>query len=110
MRKYRSLSAQRSMGRIIFILTAVFAVAAVLIASLLFTAGSTEGKEAHTFKKIYSSMTVAEGDTLWDIGKRYSKDNETQGEYAENVMKLNNMKDDNIREGMSLIYYYYVAE
>ena len=110
MRKYRSLPVQRSIGRIIFVLTAVFAVTTVVIVSLLFTAGSTEGKEAHTFKKIYSCMTVSEGDTLWDMGKRYSTDNETQAEYANNIMKLNNMKDDNIRKGMSLIYYYYVVE
>ena len=94
-------------GRFIFALTAVFAVIAVITASLFLTAGSTEGKEIRALKKYYSSMTVSEGDTLWDLGKRFSSDTESQGEYAKNIMKLNNMNDDNICEGMNLIYYYY---
>lgn len=97
----------RRTSRMIFALTAIFAVVAVITVSLFFSAGATEGKEIHSLKKYYSSMTVSEGDTLWDIGKMYSGGNESQSEYAKNIMKLNNMNDDKICEGMNLVYYYY---
>ena len=97
-------------GRIIFMFTAAFAIMAVITASLFLTAGTTEGKEAVTYKRYYSSMTVSEDDTLWDLGKKYSGGHETQQEYADNIKKINNMTDDTIYEGMKLIYYYTVAE
>ena len=97
------------LGRIIFMLTAAFAIAGVITASLLFTAGTTEGKEAVAYKRYYSSMTVSADDTLWSLGKRYSGDQESQKEYAGNIMKLNNMTDDTLYEGMNIVYYYYVA-
>ena len=89
-------------------ISAGFAMVAVIITSLLLTTGTTtEGKEAKTYGKYYSDMVVSADDTLWDLSKKYAGDNESQKEYTDNIIKLNNMKNDTIYEGMNIIYYYY---
>ena len=109
MKRAVKYSGKRKTGRILFMITAGFAMAAVIITSLLLTTGTTtEGKESKTYSRYYSDMVVSANDTLWDLGKRYAGDNESQKEYADNIIKLNNMKDDTIYEGMNIIYYYYV--
>lgn len=97
-------------GRIIFMITSTFALLAVVMASLLLTAGTTEGKEAKSYKRYYASMSVSEGETLWDLGIKYSGETESQKEYADNIKKINNMTDDTLYEGMNIVYYYIVSE
>ena len=67
--------------------------------------GKSDGK-----KIFYSSMTIAEDETLWDISCKYAGENETTAEYIKNVKEINNMSDDTIYSGMNIIYYYYLDE
>ena len=110
MKKKMSAKKNNSFNRILFIITSVMAIAAVIITSLFFTAWNTEGNESHKYKKYYSSMTVTSDDTLWNLGEIYSGCNESHKEYIDNIKSINNMKDDTIYEGMNLIYYYYVEQ
>ena len=55
----------------------------------------------------YSSIVINKGDTLTGIAKKYKAPHETVNEYINNIIRLNNMKNDTIYSGTKIIYYYY---
>ena len=57
--------------------------------------------------KYYSSMTVKDKNTLWELSELYKGENESHNEYIDTIMKMNNLSDTTIHNGMNIIYYYY---
>ena len=55
----------------------------------------------------YSSIVINKGDTLTSIAQRYKGPNETVKEYIDNIIRLNNMRNDTIYSGAKIIYYYW---
>lgn len=59
--------------------------------------------------KLYTTISVEEGDTLWDIAKgHYSNEYPDFNAYIDEVKQINGMKDDNIKKGSYLVIPYYV--
>lgn len=58
-------------------------------------------------EKIYSSIVISEGDTLYNIATKYHGTYESINEYMNNIIEINNLSGDKIRSGMKLIYYHY---
>lgn len=73
---------------------------------------ASTGQEQLSFK-YYTSITVAYGETLWDIADEYIDYNKykNKNEYIAEVQSINHLKDtDAIRFGQSLIIPYYSSE
>ena len=73
---------------------------------------ASTGQEQLSFK-YYTSITVAYGETLWDIADEYIDYNKykNKNEYIAEVQSINHLKDtDAIRSGQSLIIPYYSSE
>ncbi len=72
----------------------------------LFNANASEDKKNQQVKKQYSSIIIQPQDNLWKIAKKYVQ-YESISSYVDNVKKLNNMDEDTIYVGKSIIVYYY---
>lgn len=72
----------------------------------LFNASASEDKANQQVKKQYSSIIVQPQDNLWKIAEKYVQ-YESISSYVDNVKKLNNMNEDTIYAGNSIIVYYY---
>lgn len=72
----------------------------------LFNANASEDKASQQVKKHYSSIIIQPKDNLWGIAEKYVQ-YESISSYVDNVKKLNNMNEDTIYAGKSIIVYYY---
>lgn len=72
----------------------------------LFNANASQDKANQQIKKQYSSIIVQPQDNLWKIAKKYVQ-YESISSYVDNIKKLNNMDEDTIYVGKSIIVYYY---
>ena len=93
-------------------LTLIIAVAIIasIVVSSMIVAGASENKTEAPVYKYYSSMTIKDHDTLWDIAGKYHGDNESTTDYLKNIKEMNNIKGDNITSGKNIVYYYYTNE
>lgn len=65
--------------------------------------GSTKAKD-----KLYTTVLVEDGDSLWTIAKNYYSDEYIDyNEYIEEVKSINGMKNSNIKIGSYIIVPYY---
>ncbi len=63
------------------------------------------------YYKYYTSIEIQPGDTLWSIADRYTSPiNKDKEEYISEICKLNNITEDKIRSGESIIIAYYSQE
>lgn len=72
----------------------------------LFNANASEDKANQQVEKHYSSIIIQPRDNLWKIAEKYVQ-YESISSYVDNVKKLNNMDEDTIYAGKSIIVYYY---
>lgn len=85
----------------------------VTIASLIILLGSSihalaNSNDNRPVNKYYTSITVEDGDTLWDIADEYiSGYNVDKAEYVNEISELNNLSDGNIHAGQSIVVAYY---
>lgn len=94
---------------LIMFIIAISIIGAIVISSMII-AGASENKAETPAYKYYSSMTLKDNDTLWDIAGKYHGDNESTMDYINNIKKINNLKNDNITSGKDIVYYYYTSE
>lgn len=66
---------------------------------------SDEGVEVRN--KIYTSITIKKGDTLWDIANEYADSSYTTKEYINELMQINNLNSTKIKSGNKLIVFYF---
>ena len=59
--------------------------------------------------KYYKSVIVHENDTLWNYALQYAPDDDYD-KYIKEVVRMNNLRDDNIVVSMNLIIPYYSNE
>ena len=80
----------------------------VLSVIILMFAFSSFADAHNDREKLYTSVRVEEGDTLWSLANEYSsveyKDNNS---YIKEVKKLNHISDEVIHEGSYLVLPYY---
>ena len=86
-------------------------IAAVLIA-FLFSKSMSSAQESSEQRSVvpqryYKSITVKNGDTLWEIAERYlPEDYESLEEYIYTLMRVNNLRDSRINAGQQIIIVY----
>lgn len=60
-----------------------------------------EGKQKETI--YYESVEIHWGDSLWSIAKKYRSEDETTEQMIEKIQALNNLKNENICAGESIL-------
>ena len=73
---------------------------------------NAESDNAVTYYKYYRCQEVAEGDTLWAYAGEYRciEQGQSKQAYISEVMSINHMHDDHIREGQKIVLPYYSTE
>ena len=86
---------------------------AVVIASLsavIVEAADSNSSAATSDTRYYTSITIEKDDTLWSIARSYAPEGIDTGRYVNDIRRVNNLHNDNITAGCSLIIYYYADE
>ncbi|MBQ8597000.1 MAG: LysM peptidoglycan-binding domain-containing protein [Lachnospiraceae bacterium] len=103
---------RREMRRNIFM--CLLTIMLVISLSLTFFAFGTKAQsnDEEILYKYYKSITVQDGDTLWDYAEQYGSsehyaDNQA---YIDEVIKMNALTDDEITSGQHIILPYYSLE
>lgn len=94
----------------------VIFISLVTIVSLIILLGSSihalaSSNDNRPVNKYYTSITVEDGDTLWDIADEYiSGYNVDKADYIDEISQLNNLSDGNIHAGQSIVVAYYTRD
>ena len=86
---------------------------AVIIASLsavIVEAADSNNSASAPDTRYYTSITIEKDDTLWSIARLYAPEGVDTGRYVTDIRRINNLHNDNITAGCSLIIYYYAGE
>ncbi len=73
---------------------------------------NAESDTTVTYYKYYRCQEVKDGDTLWAYAGEYRcvEQGQTKQSYISEVMSINHMQDDRIREGQKIILPYYSTD
>lgn len=86
----------------------------VLVSAILLTGFSIqaeENSENNTGIKYYTSVSVEDGDSLWSIATEYrTAEYSSIDQYIDEIKSINNLKNDKIKTGETLIVSYYSDE
>ena len=92
--------------RVIFITLVTIVSLIILLGSSIHALASSN--DNRPVNKYYTSITVEDGDTLWDIADEYiSGYNVDKTDYVNEISELNNLSDGNIHAGQSIVVAYY---
>ena len=94
-------------GKKLVLIMALLCVAAVTAVGSIMITNATEKRNEPGDVRLYSSITLQDDDTLWDLASKYHGDDETVDEYIDNIMVMNNLKGSRIHAGNNITYYYY---
>ena len=96
------------------ILMCMFTFMLVISLSLIFFGFGTKAQssDAEISYKYYKSITVQEGDTLWNYAEQYGNSEyyENNQSYINEVIKMNALTDTEITSGQCIILPYYSVE
>jgi cell division protein YceG involved in septum cleavage len=86
-----------------------------LFLSLLLTGFVSLRNTAHASEpsapdRLYTSIRIQSGDTLWDIAVQYKWSGQSIQSYIEDVKEMNHLSSDRITAGQYLMIYYYSTE
>ena len=92
----------------------ILTVMLVISLSLIFFDFGTKAQssDAEISYKYYKSVTVQEGDTLWNYAEQYGNSEyyDNKQDYIDEVMKMNALTDTEITSGQNIILPYYSIE
>lgn len=99
----------RLQKRVIFITLVTIVSLIILLGSSIHALASSN--DNRPVNKYYTSITVEDGDTLWDIADEYiSGYNVDKTDYIDEISELNNLSDGNIHAGQSIVVAYYTRD
>ncbi len=106
-RKERNIKRRRRQAakRNMFIL--LFTLLMIVIGSIVFGSTFSDAKNDMESEKMYMSIEIEKGDSLWEIAQEYREPGCSTKEYVDELIALNNLSSDNIQEGQHLIVSYY---
>ena len=83
----------------------------IMIISISFFSiqAKAESKNAVHEYKYFKSVTVNSNDSLWNYAVEYSNTDD-YSKYVDEVIRMNNLHDSNIKTGMNLVIPYYSSE
>lgn len=106
--KTNKSSSLNNLQSINFKLLSVLLFMIVIFTSFIFTFNVEGNTEKN---KIYTSVQVEEGDSLWSIAKTYyTEDFDDYNELIDEIKTINNMSSDTIKVGCYIIVPYYINE
>lgn len=99
----------RLQKRVIFLtLVTVVSIVILLGSSIHALANSNDNRPVN---KYYTSITVENGDTLWDIADTYISGYDVdKADYVNEISQLNNLSDGCIHAGQSIVVAYYTRD
>lgn len=80
-------------------------IATLCVTRLIVKASDKAGIPAQS--KYYTSITVQDHDTLWDLAQQYNPGDISRTVFINEIKQMNNMTSDTIYSGQSLLIYYY---
>ncbi len=81
-----------------------------LVIILGFTGKGQEAEAATVNQKYYKCVTITDDDTLWTIAEEnYSEEYDSYEDYIDEVKFINNLSNDTIYNGATLVVPYYAA-
>jgi hypothetical protein len=89
-----------------YFLIMAFIIAVLCIGSAMIVDAS-ESASASEKTRLYTSISINESDTLWDIEALYNDGSENRDSYIQSIMQMNHMTSDVLYSGQKLIVYYY---
>ena len=99
----------RLQKRVIFITLVTIVSLIILLGSSIHALASSN--DNRPVNKYYTSITVEDGDTLWNIADEYiSGYNVDKTDYIDEISELNNLSDGNIHAGQSIVVAYYTRD
>ena len=106
-RKSQQRNRHKNIGLLVILITAIVA---VFICSGLST--YAQAKDTEQEYKYYTSVRIAEGDTLWEVAvSNYNENHDTVTSFIDEVCQINGLTEDSvIFEGMNIIIPYYSRE
>ena len=107
-RANRTRRARQLRRHLIISAFAFFAIIAISLGFFSIKAKADSKTSIHTYK-YYKSLTVNADDSLWEYALLYAPD-DNYDKYIKEVIRMNNLNDDNIITGMSIILPYYSDE
>ncbi len=97
---------QRQMiGRKIFKFISLVTVTVII--TLLISGNFFKVKAADNYHKYYKSITIESGDSLCDLYNTYGENFKSDKDFFNEVCMINDLNDENLIQGMSLIVPYY---
>lgn len=94
------------MNRKLYVIPFLFAaLIAIFVLSFSLKTNAKENQEAST--KLYTSLMIEEGDSLWSIAEANKPDDVSVHEYIKHIKKINQLSTDDIHAGNFLTIYYY---
>lgn len=79
----------------------------VLCVSSILMVKASDKAGAPGQNKYYTSITVQENDTLWDLARQYNPGDVSRAMFIDEIKQMNNMTSDIIYSGQRLLIYYY---
>ena len=78
----------------------------IIFTVIMSTSLKTNANENTKNKKIYTSISIKSGDTLWDIANEYKPDDMSSKDYIKEIKEINSLSSDSIHTGNYLMIYY----
>ena len=91
----------------------IYVVSFILTVTLIFTIILTNSlktsanENRSSSERLYSSIMINDGDTLWSIAEEYKPADVSVKDYIKSLKSINGIASDNIQSGNHLIIYYY---
>lgn len=96
----------KQLRRRLFVGTGSLLLILIISVSFFSIQAKAESKNATTEYKYFKSVTVTYADSLWNYAVEYSNDGNYE-KYINEVMRMNNLNDDNLKIGMNLVVPYF---
>ena len=109
--KYRVANfSRRQNSKVKIRLFGCIALAFILLSGSMFVIHSS-AKGEHTYSKCYTSVKVQNGDSLWNIAKKYKTPASSDiQENIDEIKRINHIQGDEIKAGDYLTVPYYLAD
>lgn len=78
----------------------------IIFTVVLSSSLKTNATENANNKKIYTSISIKSGDTLWDIANQYKPEEMSHKDYIKEIKEINSLSSDKIHSGNYLMVYY----
>jgi hypothetical protein len=87
-----------------------FILIAVIFVGRIFVVNAADQKDKEVMHRYYTSITIQQNDTLWELSDQYNTGSEDKSSYIRQIMSMNNMTSDTLYQGENILVYYYSDE